>query len=365
MKMVDEKESQIVVSNMKYHNTSERTGTCSYFCPTQEYKLRKREKLIHKYEKLENGFQVVKQYSRPAAGQEKPRLQDLRSPDTLVNCVNYLMSDVMQTQINNCNLQELYDFLFDRLRSIRQDMIVQSCSDEIQLSVLGVCVRFHITFGHLMAKTTTFSQHINSQHQLECMKSCLVLDDTKIRQNQPESYRSHLETIQCLYLLSNLDSPHALTWAIGVSDRSEDLERCLQIALSYRSGNFVRFFRLVNGELPMLFQISVNKYCKLMLIQAVSACQIGYKSPNLKYPIHHLSKLLSIKSEKLLEVYLKDRGLKVENNFVWFGVLTKEVSSDSELDKDVEDCYYGSLCDKIAVYKNSMDNLVLGNKSWP
>ena len=121
----------------------------------------------------------------------------------------------------------------------------------------------------------------------------------------------------------------------------------------------------MNDERSILSQISVHKYCKLMLIQTVAACQIGYKSPNLKYPIHHLSKLLSIKSEKPLQVYLKNRGFKVENDFVWFGVLTKEVASDSELDKDVENCYYSSLCDKIVIYKNSLDNLILGNKSWP
>jgi len=357
--MVHRNESQEVDLSTKCGSEGE--GTCSFFCPAQEFKLRKREKLIHKFEKLESGFKVVKQYSRPAAGQEKPRLQEIRSPHTLVKCVNYLMSDVMQTQINNCNLQELYDFLFDRLRSVRQDMILQTCSDDVQLTVLGACVRFHVVFGHLLANTTTFSKHINFQHQLECMKSCLLLDESKLQDTE----RSHLETIQCLYLLSNLDSAHALTWAIGVSNRSDDLERCLQIALSFGSGNFVRFFRLVNDERSILSQISVHKYCKLMLIQTVAACQIGYKSPNLKYPIHHLSKLLSIKSEKPLQVYLKNRGFKVENDFVWFGVLTKEVASDSELDKDVEDCYYSSLCDKIVIYKNSLDNLILRNKSWP
>ena len=119
----------------------------------------------------------------------------------------------------NISLNSLILVFISEFRSVRQDMILQTCSDDVQLTVLGACVRFHVVFGHLLANTTTFSKHINFQHQLECMKSCLLLDESKLQDTE----RSHLETIQCLYLLSNLDSAHALTWAIGVSNRSDDL----------------------------------------------------------------------------------------------------------------------------------------------
>ena len=52
--MVHRNESQEVDLSTKCGSEGE--GTCSYFCPAQEFKLRKREKLIHKFEKLEVGL---------------------------------------------------------------------------------------------------------------------------------------------------------------------------------------------------------------------------------------------------------------------------------------------------------------------
>jgi len=334
-------------------------GKCQEFCPQKEYKLRIREKLVHKYEYSEQGFQLVKQYSRPAAGQSGPNERELRSPATLVNCVRYLMCQVMQPQMKNFELQDLYDFLFDRLRSVRQDLVVQSAPDDVQLHILATCVRFHLVFGHLLAQHSTFSQHLNSQHQLECLKSCLVLGETSSSSSSSRSQEeSDMETMQCLYLLTNLDSPHALNWAVNTQTRSEKLERCFQLALSYREGNFVKFFRYVS-YLPTLQLISVYKYCKLMLEHAASACRLAYKSPNLKYPASHLAKLLWIKSDHRLKQFLTKKGFKVENGSVWFGVSNGTAGED--IDSDLSDCYYSSVVENLDYHVNSFDKLILGH----
>ena len=61
-------------------------GKCLQFCPNSELKLRHREKLIHKLERSEAGLEVVKEYSRPAAGQRGPNYHEVRSPETLLKC---------------------------------------------------------------------------------------------------------------------------------------------------------------------------------------------------------------------------------------------------------------------------------------
>ena len=127
---------------------------------------------------------------------------------------------MLKPQIQTCDPQDLYDFIFDRLRSIRQDMVVQSVSDSIQLEILATCVRFHLIFGHHLTKLPTFSQHINSQHQLDCIKSCLLLDEASMTQEQ---LSGDLLSIQCLYILTNIDSPHALSWAIKREQRHRNL----------------------------------------------------------------------------------------------------------------------------------------------
>ena len=128
------------------------------------------------------------------------------------------MSTVVRKEISHCHHLDLYDFLFDRLRAIRQDLILQSSSSSVQLFILAVCVRFHLVFGLLLIKESNFSHHINSQHQLDCLKSCLLISEDQLTPAEAED----LQQMKCLYLLSNVDSPHALTWAVNQSFSNHD-----------------------------------------------------------------------------------------------------------------------------------------------
>merc|ERR1712154_157370 len=94
-------------------NQTIKLGKCAKFCPANEYRMRIREKLVHKFESSKNGYQLVKQFSRPAAGQKGPGDKDVRSPECLVRCVRYLVTTVMQAEMARADTQDLYDFLFD------------------------------------------------------------------------------------------------------------------------------------------------------------------------------------------------------------------------------------------------------------
>ena len=71
-------------------------------------------------------------------------------------------------------------------------------------------------FGLLLQSSPTFSHHLNSQHQLDCLKSCLLLC--------PDPQQTEeLSTIHCVYLLNNMDSDHALAWALNNKHSSHQL----------------------------------------------------------------------------------------------------------------------------------------------
>jgi len=40
--------------------------------------------------------------------------------------------------------REIYEYVFDRLRAVRQDLVMQDCSDERAVDVLEKAVRFYI-----------------------------------------------------------------------------------------------------------------------------------------------------------------------------------------------------------------------------
>ncbi|XP_046868289.1 germinal-center associated nuclear protein isoform X3 [Drosophila willistoni] len=72
-------------------------GTCDLFCPTDEAKLRIREKLLHFYE-LKNGVKnqpgiLVKEFTRSAADVKTPKAKDLRTEASITRTVEYLLKE--------------------------------------------------------------------------------------------------------------------------------------------------------------------------------------------------------------------------------------------------------------------------------
>ena len=126
------------------------------------------------------------------------------------------MTDVLRAGLAEDGLTEqtVYDFLFDRLRAVRQDLTLQTVTDPLTLTLLASCVRFHLVFGLLLQPSPTFSHHLNSQHQLDCLKSCLLLSPAP---QQAEE----LTSLHCVYLLNNLDSDHAIVWALNNKHSSQ------------------------------------------------------------------------------------------------------------------------------------------------
>lgn len=119
------------------------TGTCEAMCPESEITLRERENLLHPLEealilkdgrKKANPRKTVKEFRRPAAGREVTKPCDLRPPSVLKMTVNYLLGEVAMETGHQWNV--VYDFIFDRLRAVRQDMVIQNIGGENAIEIL-------------------------------------------------------------------------------------------------------------------------------------------------------------------------------------------------------------------------------------
>ena len=88
-----------------------------------------------------------------------------------------------------CGLTKaVYHFIFDRLRSIRQDLIVQGNPDIAKsVQILQICVRFHLLASYKLSNEETevggseivFDKDFNFTQLLECLKDLLVLYQIK------------------------------------------------------------------------------------------------------------------------------------------------------------------------------------------
>lgn len=208
-------------------------GTCLTMCPAYELRQREAQNRLHRFEMVAGTerdrlpradvSRAVKEYSRPAAGKDSTRASDLRPPSVLLKTVCYLVDEVAAsstfqpwTEVRKRYLvillsgilwpfqaclvydPQVYSFVFDRLRSVRQDMIIQRVSGPDCVAVLEKSVRFLLYASYRLCgqQRQYFDPRINDTHLQECLSWLL------------ESYRDgkhqHQEQFQALSLLYNL-----------------------------------------------------------------------------------------------------------------------------------------------------------------
>ncbi|CAG2217662.1 SAC3D1 [Mytilus edulis] len=210
-----------------------KVGTCNFMCPPAEIELRTRERLVHFLEKtLQNGRlqtdtdKMVKEYSRPAAGKRDPGPNDLRPPEVLVRTVDYLLGSI--TAKKDVAWKDIYDFVFDRSRCIRQDMVIQNIGGNSAINILEKIARFHIYAGYRLCREpiARFDPKINNQHTQECLKRLLYVYSVV-----PGNHDNRQE-FESVYLLYNLGQTDAL---MHFYDLSKDLRTSSLISLCYRT----------------------------------------------------------------------------------------------------------------------------------
>lgn len=89
--------------------------------------MRTKERLLHRLESGRRGI-PVKQYARPAAGQTQPAPADIRTPETLLATTRYLVGELFGQEEEEMAENLVYDFIFDRLRAVRQEGKTWCCS---------------------------------------------------------------------------------------------------------------------------------------------------------------------------------------------------------------------------------------------
>ncbi|CAG5134377.1 unnamed protein product, partial [Candidula unifasciata] len=192
-------------------------GTCQQMCSRQEMIMRENEGLLHLLEVLTIGddnlnrntkadpSRIVKQFSRPAAGRAETDPSDLRPAPVLKETVTYLFESVVPR--DHPAWSSVYEFVFDRLRAVRQDMVIQDITGTDAICLLEQIVRFHVYASYRLrgCDLAVFDPVINKQHLLECLKRLLYL-----YQVTPGCHNNRAE-FESVYLLSNLGDTHALT----------------------------------------------------------------------------------------------------------------------------------------------------------
>lgn len=83
---------------------------------------------------------VVKEFARSAAGMRTPKPHNLRTRGCLKYTVNYLLTNIMTDQRKSFHFA--YDFIFDRLRAVRQEIVIQDFDEITTIGLIEPIIMF-------------------------------------------------------------------------------------------------------------------------------------------------------------------------------------------------------------------------------
>ncbi|XP_034035691.1 SAC3 domain-containing protein 1 [Thalassophryne amazonica] len=276
-------------------------GTCQTMCPSHELQLRETQNRLHRFEMLAGTetdrrpkadvLRTVKEYSRPAAGKNSASPTDLRPPTVLMKTVCYLVDDIAASP-NLHPWTEVYSFVFDRLRAVKQDMIIQRVSGKACIAVLEWTVRFltYASFRLCGEPLHLYDPCINDAHLQESLSWLL---DCYATGTGPHSNE---EELQALGLLYNLGSLRATQHVMELPERLRSrpaITLALSINRAFLERNLVRLLRL-SRKLDFLQSCALHRHLMEIHRDLLLIYSHGYSSRNCRFPLSRLAQLLDL-----------------------------------------------------------------------
>ncbi|KAG7513875.1 hypothetical protein JOB18_019031 [Solea senegalensis] len=300
-------------------------GTCPTMCPAHELQAREKQNRLHRFEILAgterykrptgDPLRAVKEYSRPAAGKDATNPIELRPPAVLRKTVCYLIDEIAASP-NLHPWTEVYSFVFDRLRSVKQDMIIQRVSGLDCVSILEKTVRFLIyaSFRLCGEPLRLYDPRINDTHLQENLSWLFDCYEARTELHPNE------EEFQALGLLYNLGSTLATQHIVTLPKQLRStpaIKLALSINRAFLERNPVRLLRLTQ-KLNFLQCCALHRHlvtCRRDLLHIFSH---GYSSRNCHFPLDRLAQLLFLDKSLTAQLCL-DYGVEVsQGNHVIF-----------------------------------------------
>ncbi|XP_033098099.1 SAC3 domain-containing protein 1-like isoform X2 [Anneissia japonica] len=257
---------------------------------------------------------TVKEYSRPAAGKKALVLSDLRPPEVLYITWSYLVESIANK--TDVGYLTVYNFIFDRLRSIRQDAVIQRSEGPEIVAILEQAVRFLLASSYRLCREDmmNFDTKICFDHLSECLNRLLVFYHF-----YPDFAKNQVE-FQSLHMLCNLGSSQAVLHILGLPFHLRNHKRiklALQLNSAYLENNFVKFTRL-SEQCNYIESCILHRYRTSFLISSLAVMNVAYHSKALTFPSCVLSEWLGFDSTQEASAFCKECGLTIKSDSVCF-----------------------------------------------
>lgn len=296
-------------------------GTCSFMCPVEEKERRERLRDLAVFERLHgnpgktSSSLAVKKFCRTISTKHiQP--SDVRPLPVLEDTLNYLLD-----LLDSCehSFEVLHEFIFDRMRSIRQDLSMQNIISIQAVHMYERLVKFHVISLHKLQRCTgspnlSPMHHLNMEQLMKTLASLYNLYEANWK--SPPFFENEAE-FRSFYVLLHLGSnsqpmgESLSLWFRHVPSpilKSKEMLFSRRVLRYFCLGNYKRFICTIEAEASYLQYCIIERYISEVRALALSCVNYGgYKLH--PYPLPDLSKLLHMKETDVVS-FCTDCGLK-------------------------------------------------------
>ncbi|KAI3448751.1 hypothetical protein Pfo_005416 [Paulownia fortunei] len=310
-------------------------GTCPFMCPVEERARRERLRDLAVFERLHGDpaktspSLAVKKFCRTISTKDL-QASDVRPVPVLEDTLNYLLNLLHSS---DRPFEVVHDFIFDRTRSIRQDLSMQNAVSDQVIHMYERMVKFHIISYHHLHRScgtpnTDSMCHLNVEQLMKALTTLFNLYEAYRASN---SMCQNEAEICSFYLLLHLGSdnqgePLSLWFRRIPPPIMKSTEMCFarELLRYYRLGNYKRFIYTTEQEASFLQYCIIEPYINEVRMWALSCVSYGgYKLQ--PYPLVHLSKLLMMK-ESDVESLCIDCAFEISSDGTGKGLISTKQS---------------------------------------
>ncbi|KAM7476842.1 hypothetical protein LguiB_024085 [Lonicera macranthoides] len=254
-------------------------GTCPFMCPVEERARRERLRDLAVFERLDGNPGKT---SSSLAVKKDVGASDVRPLPVLEDTLNYLFNLLNSREYP---FEVVHDFIFDRTRSIRQDLAMQNIISDKAVLMYERMVKFHVISHHKLQRHSgspdiSPMHHLNMEQLTKALSSLYNLYDAN--QNSHSISENEAE-FRSFYVLLHLGS------------ENQPMVYLLHSLLYFRLGNYKRFMSTIEAEASYLQYCIIEPY--IIEVRTLALCCVNYGGYKLHpYPLADLSKLLLMKS---------------------------------------------------------------------
>ncbi|OII76599.1 hypothetical protein cand_001220 [Cryptosporidium andersoni] len=309
-------------------------GRCTKFCPLEEEKNRIYLKRLSIFEQKDNFpgeiIFIIKEYIRLSTS--TINLNNIRDIDTLKSVSNYLLIQLFPKVIikgSNDMKSQIFEFINNRLRAIRQDAIVQHCISIEFLKILVQSIRFHLLTEYLACNkiiyllSFSWNRFLLGLCLMQALQIYLKVNKYTCYKQDPQLYELSSEIISYVVLIS-LNNRRKLLNILDylyfhVKHELISHPICsitLNIAKEVLDGNITRVLHLIT-KLPFFGKcaiISSITYLRNLYLDIFTTANSNGKG--LKVTLSSLKTLLSFQNEDTLIEYIKPTGLIISEDLI-------------------------------------------------